>query len=172
MSLRLAILLLSGCGRLGIETHDASPHTVAPVDARDDSLRLHLAFAFSHEALGRPYRGDAGGENTIEIFATTGPVSWHAAGNNRGAMSTNFQPDTWQHLAATHDGATLRFYVDGVLAATTMFPLRYDLADTWLVGCDRNVAVYGDFADGALDEVRIYDRVLSDAEIAELAIQM
>jgi hypothetical protein len=58
-----------------------------------------------------------------------------------------------------------------VLAATTDFALVYDAGDRWLVGCDKNAALFGDHAAGAIDDVRIYDRALGEDEIASLATE-
>jgi hypothetical protein len=70
--------------------------------------------------------------------------------------------DTWTHLAATFDGSTLRFYIDGALAgsaagtlgATTTGPFRMGTSGTCSAG-------FG----GLIDEVAIYDRALTIEEI-------
>ncbi len=71
--------------------------------------------------------------------------------------------NTWTHLALTYDGTTLRIYANGVLvkstavagvAATSASPLR--------IGGD---SVWGEYFKGLIDEVRVYNRPLSAAEI-------
>ncbi|MBY0495129.1 MAG: carboxypeptidase regulatory-like domain-containing protein [Cyanobacteria bacterium] len=73
----------------------------------------------------------------------------------------------WTHLAATYDQATLRIYVNGIEAAST--PVSGVLAnadgDVWL-----GRAGVTDSFNGKLDEVRIYDRALSNTEVAALVI--
>ena len=75
------------------------------------------------------------------------------------ALATN----TWTHLAGTYDGATMRLYVNGVQVAsraqtgsiaTSTNPLQ--------VGGD---AIYGQFFQGMIDEVRVYSRALTQPEI-------
>jgi glucose/arabinose dehydrogenase len=71
--------------------------------------------------------------------------------------------DSWTHLAATYDNSTLRLYVNGVQAgsravsgalATSSNPLRIGGNSIW-----------GEFFAGRIDEVRVYDRALTAAEI-------
>jgi hypothetical protein len=62
-------------------------------------------------------------------------------------------------------------YIDGVPSGsdTQSTPLAYD-ANAMKIGCDDNVGISEVF-DGVLDELQIYDRALSDAELAELAAE-
>jgi glucose/arabinose dehydrogenase/PKD repeat protein len=72
--------------------------------------------------------------------------------------------NTWSHLAMTWDGATTRLYVNGTQVAsgaltgsavTSSAPLRIGGNSVW-----------GEWFSGAIDEVRIYNRALTAAEIA------
>ena len=71
--------------------------------------------------------------------------------------------NTWSHLAGTYDGATMKFYVNGLLVNSraqtgTLTP------STGLLSIGGN-PVYGENWRGLIDEVRIYNRALSQAEI-------
>jgi len=71
----------------------------------------------------------------------------------------------WYHIAASHDGATVKCYLDGV--ETDSAPMT-DFAggpSTLLIGSDG----WGSDWIGAIDEVMIYNRALSDLEILYLA---
>ena len=91
-------------------------------------------------------------------------VTVQIAGYDRSAVGTSPLPlNTWTHLAATYDGAQLRLYVNGVQAGSraqtgnmliSTAPLR--------VGGN---AVWTEFFAGLIDEVRVYNRALSAAEI-------
>ena len=74
---------------------------------------------------------------------------------------------TWHHGAITFDSGTLKFYIDGVLDNTisALGPLTQFAESAVLqIGyCEGG----GNF-NGKIDEVRIYNRALSDAEILKL----
>ena len=78
------------------------------------------------------------------------------------------QPNNWYHLAATFDSTTgdTNLYVDGVLVqnGTLAFDPTAVSAD---LGIGRSPD--GERWRGVLDDVRIYDELLSAAKIAELA---
>ena len=89
--------------------------------------------------------------------AIVGGVYAEAIGPN--SLTAN----TWAHLAETYDGATMRLYVNGVQVAshaqtgaiaTSTNPLQ--------IGGD---SIYGQYFAGRIDEARIYNRALSQAEI-------
>ncbi|HEY2987082.1 MAG TPA: LamG-like jellyroll fold domain-containing protein, partial [Candidatus Binatia bacterium] len=77
--------------------------------------------------------------------------------------SAQLPRNVWSHLAATYDGSTLRLYINGNLAGSRA------LSDT--VSTSTNpLRIGGDtltkrFFQGLIDEVRIYDRALSQSEI-------
>jgi hypothetical protein len=70
---------------------------------------------------------------------------------------------SWSHVALTYDGAQLRLYVNGLLAgsrnqaglmAVSNGPLRIGGNSVW-----------GEYFAGLIDEVRVYNRALSQTEI-------
>ena len=71
--------------------------------------------------------------------------------------------NTWTHLAATYDGATLRLYRNGTQVATRAVSGAITTSDSPLrIGGN---LVWGEYFDGLIDEVRIYNRVLTATEI-------
>lgn len=74
----------------------------------------------------------------------------------------------WHHVAGTWDGTTKRLYVDGVPVASVAATLAYDTHPVYL-GADQNNGTTVLYWDGAIDDVRVYSRVLNDSEIATLA---
>jgi hypothetical protein len=73
----------------------------------------------------------------------------------------------WIHVAATFDGTTAKVYFNGVVVQEGNFSFGTDLEAPLQFGaCQANG---GNPFNGALDDIRIYDTVLSDAEVLELA---
>ena len=71
--------------------------------------------------------------------------------------------DQWSHLAATFDGSTARFYIDGAEVASRAYAGDVGASDTWRIGAYGSAP--GGFFDGVVDDVRIYGRALSAAEV-------
>jgi hypothetical protein len=74
---------------------------------------------------------------------------------------------SWVHLAGTWDGATKRFYVDGVLVSELPFVVSFDGSDV-VIGGDENNGAPDLIFDSSIDEVRVYNRALDENEILEL----
>jgi len=84
----------------------------------------------------------------------------------------------WHHVVGMREGNTGFVYVDGVLDGSLELPEGYDLS-----GSSQHNALIGAITDhrdptgatleklfmGTIDEVAVYDRALSDAEVAALA---
>ena len=67
-------------------------------------------------------------------------------------------------MALVKDGTALRYYLDGMPAASAM--LEFDMPELPLfVGGDPQV---GEFIEGAVDELRVYKRGLNKAEVSRL----
>ncbi|MEN6333900.1 MAG: LamG-like jellyroll fold domain-containing protein [Phycisphaerales bacterium] len=122
-----------------------------------------------------------GGENTfdlkVEAARIHGDIGDGSAWLNTslditaargGAISLN----EWHHIAYVVDDAadTVTMYLDGVPAATAAFtgtPLFMKSGQTLGIGRDYDGAA--EFMHGTIDEVRIYNRTLSAAEVAWMA---
>ncbi|PYR76157.1 MAG: hypothetical protein DMF87_18785 [Acidobacteria bacterium] len=122
------------------------------------SIAAYPKLVYRDGAPGSPYNlALAFGNGTVVFGITTTAGSFNVFGYT--AVAAN----TWSHVAATYDGATMRVYVNGVLfgsaaASGTIVEVTRDL---WL-----GRAPWGEGFTGRLDEVRVYDRALSPAEIA------
>jgi chitodextrinase len=71
--------------------------------------------------------------------------------------------NTWTHLATTYDGTTLRLYVNGVQVSSK--------AQTGTMATSTNPlqiggnAIYGQYFSGKIDEVRVYNGALTQAQV-------
>ena len=72
--------------------------------------------------------------------------------------------NVWTHLASTYDGATLRLFVNGVQVGTPQSITGPIVNSAGALRIGGN-AVWGEYFNGRIDEVRVYNRALSAAEI-------
>ncbi len=103
-------------------------------------------------------------------FGVTTSIDFLVKPDNDFAESTTteWEVGTWYHFAGTFDGDALRVYVDGVLEGEK--DIGVDIApsdlDLWIGADDFGRAT--DAFPGLIDEVRLYDRPLSEGEIGDL----
>ena len=87
-------------------------------------------------------------------------------GNVSQTFGTRSVPvNRWSYLAVTYDGATLRLFVDGDQVSnrpSVSGAIEAPDSPLW-IGGNRP---YGEHFDGVIDEVRVYDRALTQGEIA------
>ena len=77
--------------------------------------------------------------------------------------NTQIPPNQWTHLASTYDGQYQSLYVNGVLVET--LPQTGPIAtSTGSLRIGGN-SIWGGYFQGYIDEVRIYNRALSNAQI-------
>ncbi len=111
----------------------------------------------------------AGGDLDLYMFDPT-------FGIHRSVFTRfNVTANQWVHVAASYDGTTMRLYVSGVLRASGAFPLLLTTSNKPLyIGTNINDGNEGrrETMDGLIDEVLVYDRALSDAEVMELATRV
>jgi glucose/arabinose dehydrogenase/PKD repeat protein len=101
------------------------------------------------------YADDGAGLPISEI--STGGVFRNARGTATLALNT------WSHLAGTYDGAALKLYVNGTLVRT--LAVTGDMPVTTGVLRLGGNNLWDEWYQGLLDEVRVYNRALSQAEI-------
>lgn len=92
-------------------------------------------------------------------------------GNNTVSQTSNLPTNTWVHVAGTHDGTTMRLYINGALHATATGngSAPYNNPDPLLLGSDSDCSTGRRYQlNGTLDDVRTYTRTLSAAEIERL----
>jgi hypothetical protein len=145
-----------------------------------DASSLDLTGAMTLEAWVKPavtggntWRTVALKENTsyyaYSLYANTGTNvpsgNVFAAGSDRDVRGTaGLAVNTWTHLAATFDGTVLALYVNGTQVATLLgaAPIVTTTGALRIGGNN----IWPEWFKGQIDEVRIYNRALSAADIA------
>jgi hypothetical protein len=119
------------------------------------------------------YLGVGHGENDAPTFGGTSVPNNFVFGVRLGGptdanyVAAPFVPETWMHVAVTFDGTALKMYIDGEEADssdTTTLPANNSLPLN--IGGDPGCVAGGrDFFTGKIDDLRIYDEALSQANI-------
>lgn len=92
------------------------------------------------------------------------PVSWVEALSNANAVTLN----NWTHIAGTYDGQNLKLYINGALIAATPFTGTIVPTGDYLPKVGRlsdGGMPASRYWNGKLDEIRIWHRSLSAAEL-------
>ena len=87
----------------------------------------------------------------------------HTSADVGAVGETSLPLNTWSHLAGTYDGTMLRLYVNGLEVGQQ--EISGDIVTTGGSVRLGGNSVWGEFFAGRIDEVRIYNRVLTAAEI-------
>lgn len=101
----------------------------------------------------------------FEPEATTAQFYLNRSGA-RDAVSVNIDTAQWNHICASYDGTNARLYANGVLGGGPTAATVVDSTDSFYLG-DAGPN-QGDGLEGDIDDMRIYNRALSAAEIADL----
>jgi hypothetical protein len=83
----------------------------------------------------------------------------------KGQISVN--DGQWHHVAGVYDGRTMFLYIDGKLDVSQATTTDIPVSDK-PVYIGENSQARGRYWNGAIDDVRVYNRPLSPAEIAAL----
>ncbi len=102
----------------------------------------------------------------IEAAQATGNLSF-ARYNITAGTAPALKVGEWAHIAVTFDKTTARFYVNGTQTGAGAWSFGPDWEASLQIGCDS--ANGGNPFNGAIDEVKLYDIVLTPPEILALA---
>jgi hypothetical protein len=120
----------------------------------------------------------AGGDYEVIVYST-GIVRNELFAGGSGTLQSNadsVEPGRWTHVAVTYaydstgPGTELQIYIDGNLDVVGTAGEPSVPSDTTLLLGHRAGAAGGEHYGGLLDDIRIYDHVLSEAEIKALAV--
>ena len=100
------------------------------------------------------------------FFDADGTLKWRGAGSEKNIACAAPANQKWHHLVGKQSGTTGSLYVDGVLCSTGTLPAIGNAPSSISIG--RYDTVSYNYFYGRIDEVRIYKRALSDAEISRI----
>ena len=155
-----------------------------------DSNQLRITKLFSVSAWFRANAFEKG--MTIAGRAQNGPnwqypyVSWLVRINSDSSIEADLgahgsytastfkvpqlQKDQWYQVAMTYDGRVMTVFLNGAVIAT--YSYSGEIVNTpghpIIIGADESESPAGDVFDGAIDEVMLFNRALSQPEILNL----
>jgi chitodextrinase len=161
----------TGAGRYGnalVFNGSSSRITIA------DAPSLHLGTGATLEAWVNPSTTSASwadiiykGNDNYYLDAVTGApvagVTLSTSTNSNTFGPSALPTNTWTHLAETFDGSTIRLYVNGVqVGSTALNGTLLTSTNPLEIGSDH---IYGQYFQGTIDEVRIYNVALTPSQI-------
>jgi hypothetical protein len=98
------------------------------------------------------------------------PLCVGQAGGGDTPSVAGTELNRWYHLTFSHDGSQTKIFLDGVLRGTASRTFDTTLPGTWHIGSYIDPApTQGNVHHhGLIDDVRVYNRALTDAEILSL----
>jgi len=155
-------------------------------DGTDDwvDLAQEAAFDFTGAFSVSFWMKRNGFSNVWEAMVDKADSSWGVARNNNGHSvafttfnssgtpqdlfgTTTIDDDQWHHVVAVYTGTQKQLYIDGVLNASVGYS-QVVRTNNFNVRLGMNEEYAPAFYGGALDEVRIYGRALTPAEVTIL----
>ncbi len=138
---------------------------------------LHRGYQYASSSYGMHYFDNAYDGNNCSNVDTAHNVFTGLTGDgNYQALDAYYTPpivsNTWYNVVVTFDGTHLKTYVDGVLksdASPQWGGISGTSTDSLFIGASYNGtgSSYPYWINAYLDDLRLYNRVLADTEIAE-----
>ena len=103
---------------------------------------------------------------------TTGVINFRLGTNTATLLDKSYgsglDDGSWHHVACTWDGTNAYIYVDNVKSTATAYSTDIVYVTACRLRMGSNAYADGTFYGGLLDEVAIYNRALTDAEVEDL----
>ncbi|MCC7351840.1 MAG: LamG domain-containing protein [Phycisphaerales bacterium] len=156
----------SGTGNDSVVIPDGPTFTMGPnfsIEAwvkMDSTSGVNWIFGTEHSYRSRYGLVVVAGNYRFDVG--TNPDDW--PNNEFNLVQTTASTGVWDHLVGTFDGATIKLYKNGTLAASTPWAAPHGVYDTAM-----NPAV-GPFyyATGNVDQVQLWNETLSDSQVSAL----
>jgi hypothetical protein len=109
---------------------------------------------------------------TVITMDVGGAIAWQGPGTSRNEIHTGYVPDgNWHHIAVTFGQTTsdsISIYIDGALSGSVPVTNAWAWDTTQEIEIGRSHDAYWYRLNGQMDDFRIYNRVLTPAEIASI----
>jgi Concanavalin A-like lectin/glucanases superfamily len=171
-------------GKIGASGLDVETPTTGFMDVPTpvlDTTKPYTAAAWARfrrvDGLNQTILGiDGNVEQAFQLQINNGRFSVTARSADDGTLASIHvlglappQINVWYHLVAQFDGANMSLYVNGALQSTLPYPIAWAAGGRTVVGRGKHSSNLLDFVSGTIDEVRLYQGVLTPQEIAALA---
>ena len=86
------------------------------------------------------------------------------------AAGVTVNDGNWHHIVATRENMYVKIYVDGVYMSAGSYTsgVGFSPGDRWSIAQEWDGDTPSDFYTGAVDDVRLYNRALADAQVLDL----
>ena len=109
----------------------------------------------------------AGGGNVIILGLISGNIVVHQ-GSVQVTSDTVVNDLEWRHVAYSRIGSAGSLYINGEFEGTHTASFSLGTDNRWSIGQEWDGGSPGDFLDGTVDDVRIYDRGLTPEELPQI----
>jgi len=125
--------------------------------------------SFGNVMVGNYWSGS--GAFVVQDYGSNNMLCSYLGNTKTVATPTNsFNTGIWYYIGCTYNGSTITTYINGVnsgsIAATGT--LSNSSGYPWYIGTEGSVGFQTGFFHGSIDDVRIYSRALSPAEVMAL----
>ena len=104
----------------------------------------------------------------LTVAASNGNLSWTPKFANGSAIATgDYRDGNWHYAVGTHDGASPKIYVDGVLKTTGTNNSTSNSSLSVFIGAWGITATLAYFSDANIASVQIYNKTLDDSEVLQ-----
>jgi len=110
---------------------------------------------------------DVSGSKRLRARLKTGACGG-SDGNTMIESTTNLSAGQWYHAVVTYDGTTTKFYLDGKYLSSDTTASGNLCSSSDLVAIGRNPGNNSAHWDGLIDDLRVYNYALSDAQVKEI----
>ena len=100
------------------------------------------------------------------FFESDGYLKWRASSATAEVRCAAPANAAWHHVAARQEGTNATLYLNGAVCASGVVPEIGNGSGSITIGRFDGIQYY--YFNGRIDDVRIYNRALSDAEITQL----